>query len=495
MKRERNERQKNRPYLRRFSIVIWFYAFVLTLAFAFVIYATDILPLRYFLIIVAILVILLVVYAFFTLSRKTKTKVLIIINVLSLLFMSLEGLTIFKIYDSINFLKENLANNYETHVYDIIVNVDSDYEVIEDIANLTVKTVQDMDDLSLVEEELEKIVSVNFEYEEYVLTLLTEVVEDSDTIILVSSGNYDAMIEYDDDFENSVRILDTISVLVEKEETSVDINVTNESFVIYLSGIDTRSGALPARSLSDVNIIIAVNPTTKNILMVHIPRDYYVQLSGTTGLRDKLTHAGTAGGIELCMSTISDLLGIDIDYYIRLNFNSVINLVDAIGGIEVYSDVDYTFTAYSNAYCTFYPGYNYVDGQCALAFARERKAYETGDSHRGENQEQIIELIIEKITSSATLITNYSSILSALDGTFETNFTMDDITSLIKMQINDLATWTIETYNLDGTGAYLPTYSYPSRNLYVVEPDMETVAEAVNRINEVLNSTQEEVEE
>ena len=135
---------------------------------------------------------------------------------------------------------------------------------------------------------------------------------------------------------------------------------------------------------------------------------------------------------------------------------------------------------------------NSVGGKCALAFARERYAYTTGDRHRGENQEQVLSLIIDKVTSSSTLISRYSEILGALNGTFESNITSEEITSLVKMQINDMAKWKMETYNVDGKGNMLPTYSYPNLNLYVMEPNMETVTKAVEKLDEVLGTKNEE---
>ena len=222
--------------------------------------------------------------------------------------------------------------------------------------------------------------------------------------------------------------------------------------------------------------------------MIHIPRDYYVQIHGTSGYKDKLTHTGTIGGVELTMKTLEDLLEIELPYYFRVNFNAVVNLVDAIGGININSDVDYSFTCWTDRSCVFHPGLNSVGGKCALAFARERHAYATGDRHRGENQEQVLELVINKITSSSTIISKYTDILNALNGTFQTNISMEEITNLVKMQIDDMSPWRMETLNVDGTGAYMPTYSYPGQNLYVMEPKMDTVTKAIEKLNEVLET-------
>lgn len=490
MTKKKNKKTTN-PILRKLSLGLWILSILFMIVLGYFIYTANVLPLKYFLAVVIVFVILLSVHGIFILNKRTRVWLLVILNLFAFAFMAVEGYAILKINDTLSFLKNNLGAHFETNIYNIVVNANSSFNSLEDIKNETIRTVKDIEDMSVVEEALQKKVEVNIEYEDNVVELLTSVSKEKDLIILVNSGNYDAMIQNDETFESKVRILDTVSIVTEKEETDANIDVTKEPFVVYLSGIDTRSNSLPSRSLSDVNIILAVNPNTKNILMVHIPRDYYVQLHGTTGNKDKLTHAGTIGGIEMSMGTIEDLLEIEIPYYIRVNFNAVVNLVDAIGGININSDVNYSFTCWTDRSCTFNPGLNYVGGKCALAFARERHAYETGDRHRGENQEQVIELIIDKVTSSSTLINNYTDILNALDGTFETNFTTDDITSLVKMQINDMASWNIESVNVDGTGASLPTYSYPNQNLYVMNPNMESVEKAVQELNEVLGTPDE----
>lgn len=487
-KKEKKNKNKN---LCTFSKVVWIISILLMFVLGYFIYSANVLPTKYFIAVVVVFTILLSTHGFFILNKKTKTWFLIFLNIFAFSFMCVEAFAITKISDMINFLRDNMSVHFETNVYNIIVNANSPYKTVEDITGKNVKTIKDMEDLSLFENSIQNKVNVELEYEENIVDLLTKIKVDQDLIVIVNSGNYDAMINADEKFEGSVRIIDTITITIEVQTTETGLDVTKDPFVVYLSGIDTRSSYLPSRSLSDVNIILAINPKTRHILMVHIPRDYYVQIHGTSGLKDKLTHAGTIGGIELSMSTIEDLLEIKLPYYVRVNFNAVVNLVDAVGGININSDVDYSFDCYTDRGCTFHPGLNSVGGRCALAFARERYAYATGDRHRGENQEQVLQLVIDKITSSSTLIANYNEILNALNGTFQTNISMEEITSLVKMQINDMSSWKMESLNVDGTGAYLPTYSYPGQNLYVMEPKMDTVANAIKKLNEILETPNE----
>lgn len=486
---KKKKSKKVRKIINLISKTIFGFSFLFLFILGYFIYSANILPVKYFIIILVILVVFLAIQGFFVLKKNTKNWVIIFIDLIAFLFLSVEIYGVFLLNDTMDFLRNTLGAKFETNVYHIIVNKDSSYQNLEDIKDKTLKTVKDLEDVTELEKNVMKKVEVTIEYEENIVELLTQITEDKELILLVNSGNYDAMINADENFEEKVRIIDTINIVVEIENNnSSSVDVTKTPFVVYLSGIDTRSGYLPSRSLSDVNIILAINPNTRRILMVHIPRDYYVPLHGKNGLKDKLTHAGTIGGIELSMATIGDLLEIELPYYVRVNFNAVVNLVDAIGGINLNSDVNYSFTCHTDKSCSFHPGLNSVGGKCALAFARERMAYSTGDRHRGENQEQVLEKVIQKVTSSSTLISNYSSILSALDGTFQTNISTEDITSLVKMQIDDMAPWKMESLNVDGVGGMKPTYSYPNQKLYVMEPKMETVEKAVARLNEVLDT-------
>ena len=340
---------------------------------------------------------------------------------------------------------------------------------------------------TLVEDAMEDSLGAHPVFTDNILELFSYGLEDDDHVISLNAGTYEAFLADNEIYRDQFRIIKTFEVITDAESNS-GTDVTKTPFAIYLSGIDTRSGTLPTRSLSDVNIVAVINPLEHKVLLVSIPRDYYVHFHGTgeKDLNDKLTHAGSTGGIELSKATIEDLLDLKIDYYARVNFNFVQKLVDAIGGITINSDVDYDFKCWTNKKCVFHPGANPVKGRCALAFARERHAYSTGDRHRGENQEQVISLILEKITTSSTLLANYSEILSALDGTFETSFNMDDVTKFFKNQLDDMQPWTVITQNLDGKTGSAPTYSYPAQRLSVMFPDEKSIEIAKKKINEAL---------
>lgn len=256
--------------------------------------------------------------------------------------------------------------------------------------------------------------------------------------------------------------------------------MSKDAFVVYISGIDTY-GNVNRRCRSDVNILMAVNTKTKHVLMVNTPRDYYVPLSVSNGVRDKLTHAGNFG-VNVSKDTLGMLYGVDAEYYVRMNFTGFIDIINAMGGVDVYSD--YAFTSVSGY--SFVKGMNYgIDGFKALGFARERKHLAAGDNQRGKNQMAVITAMINKLASENTL-TNYNAIMNAIAGSFQTNFTSDEIYSLIHMQLDDMSAWTVESYSVTGKGKHDKTFSMPSVNAYVMEPNMDTVYKAREMIKKVL---------
>ena len=290
----------------------------------------------------------------------------------------------------------------------------------------------------------------------------------SDAIVL-ETDRINAMKEEAENAIKNATIIYTFEIELESENIEiVEKDVSEEPFVLYISGSDSRHG-VKATARSDVNIIAVVNPKQGKILLVSIPRDTYVQLHGTTGLKDKLTHAGIYG-INMSKTTIEDFLGIKIDYTAKVSFDTVIKIVDQIDGIEIESDKDLHLKAEGkDKYCDFKVGTQHVDGDCALRFARERKSYTTGDRHRGENQQQVIASIIAKLSSSRNYLLKLPSILDIAADSFETSLSRDDITDFIRLQLNKDIKWEVESIYVNGAGAYQPTYSMgANRPLYVM---------------------------
>ena len=318
--------------------------------------------------------------------------------------------------------------------------------------------------------------------------------------MLLNSGYlsvYEDMDGYTD-FSTKIKEVGTVDVesTIQSAEESTPIEpITTANggkvYNIYLSGIDTR-GEMTAKSRSDVNIIATVNTDTHEILLVSTPRDYFVPLSISGGAPDKLTHAGIYG-IDVCMDTLGMLYDIDINYYFRINFGGFVKVIDALGGITVNSDYD--FDSKNILGYHFNKGENYVNGEQALIFARERYAFQEGDRQRGKNQMEVIRGVVKKALSPE-ILTSYSSILSSLDGCFGTNITYEEIAQILQQQLTNGGDWTIVSYSVNGTGATEKPYSM-SQKAYVMVPDYNTVDKAKSLMEKVRNGevvTQEEAD-
>ena len=318
--------------------------------------------------------------------------------------------------------------------------------------------------------------------------------------MLLNSGYlsvYEDMDGYTD-FSTKIKEVGTVDVesTIQSAEESTPVEPITTSnggkiYTIYLSGIDTR-GEMTAKSRSDVNIIATVNTDTHEVLLVSTPRDYYVPLSISGGAPDKLTHAGIYG-IDVCMDTLGMLYDIDINYYFRINFGGFVKVIDALGGITVNSDYD--FDSKNILGYHFNKGENYVNGEQALIFARERYAFQEGDRQRGKNQMEVIRGVVKKALSPE-ILTSYSSILSSLDGCFGTNITYEEIAQILQQQLTNGGDWTIVSYSVNGTGATEKPYSM-SQKAYVMVPDYNTVDKAKSLMEKVRNGevvTQEEAD-
>ena len=261
--------------------------------------------------------------------------------------------------------------------------------------------------------------------------------------------------------------------------------ITKEPFVVYLSGVDNR-GELTEKARSDVNILAVVNPETKQVALINTPRDYYVDLAGTDS-KDKLTHAGLYG-VETSMATLGNLYGVNVEHYLRINFAGFINIIDAIGGVDVYSDQAFTSVGSPGYYdpTTFAEGWNHLDGKSALAFARERHAFKTGDIQRGINQMKVIDAMANKLKSPALLM-GFSKLMDAAADCFVTSLSQEQISALVRMQLGDLANWDIQSYTVTGSsGTSTQCYSAKGQKLYVMKPDEDSVSKAKEMIATVL---------
>ena len=282
---------------------------------------------------------------------------------------------------------------------------------------------------------------------------------------IIVGQEYKSMLEANhDSFDDETKIIKSYEYESKLSVTTKQTNVTENPFTIYVTGIDTY-GSVSTVARSDVNLIVTVNPKTKQILMTSIPRDCEIQLH-KNGKMDKLTHTGIYGTSET-ISTIEDFLDVEINYFARTNFSGMTNIVDALGGVTI--DSDYKFTTLHGNY-NIVKGENQMDGDKALCFVRERYSLPNGDFDRGKNQQKLLKAMSPKI------ITNFNNILTAIEGSFETDMSSKEIKSLLNMQLNDMSDWTIYNVQVEGEGYKTSkTASMYGTEVYVMKPYQKQV--------------------
>ncbi|MCI9279670.1 MAG: LCP family protein [Bacilli bacterium] len=453
--------------------------------FTFQILKLNVLPIKYLCIGFGVFILLFIFLMFFL--YKIRNKIINFISIILLLIISIILLVGIKYIISTYSFIENIKAGYDTLSYSVLVLNNNEFSNLEDLRDKTILYLENGYQEEIKKQLKEKMIyqeSLNEELGSVLNSLLNREVQ---AIVLEESYITIAKDEIEN-FEDKIKIVYSFEIIekayIESEINENHIEVITKPFILYISGIDQWGNVNSVRGRSDVNQLAVINPITHHILLVNTPRDYYVQLNGTKGLKDKLTHAGIYG-IEKSIRTLEDLYETDIAHYLRVNFNTVVQLVDVIGGIEVYSDKAFKPR---NDKRFIEKGWNTFDGKLALAYARERFAYTTGDHHRGANQQQVITAIIEKVTKSNILISKYNSILNTLNGSFQTDMSMNEITSFIKYQLDKMPIWKIESIAVTGSGSMNYTYSMGSNyKLYVMEPDMRSVNIAKQKIEEILN--------
>ena len=432
-----------------------------------------------------IIVLFLLVLLVFGLTRRTRKKrfgVGIFIGILMAIVLIYGIVALAKVTGTLS--KITSSNTQVTYV-GLYVLTDDTAESLSDVADDTFGILSELDRtntdeaLADIEDEL-GAAPATAEYSG--LTALVDALYAQECRVIVLNDAYLDVISEMDGYENveeRIRELYVVKVETESDNTTSG-SASDRQFVVYISGIDSRNG-LTAKSRSDVNILAVVNRDTHQILLVSTPRDYYVELSISNGQKDKLTHAGIYG-VEVSMDTLAMLYDCDVDYYFRVSFDGFEDIVDALGGITVYSE--YAFNSSLSSY-SYTQGYNDLDGEAALYFVRERYSFSEGDRQRGKNQMAVIQAIVDKAISP-DILRNYSSLLSAVEGNFETSVSYDLIASIVSEQLSDGESWNITSYSVDGTGAYEVPYSMSS-SAYVMIPDEETVATAKEKIQAVLS--------
>ena len=481
MKKNRRKRSKNKGiwFFRAVAII----SIIIFIIFGIMLYVLDMIPFKY-LIIFYIVFGLLYLYLFITsFPKKIKNKFKISSCVFLILFGTIFGVGIKYLNDTMDFVGVISKDLFQKEVYYVMTLENSKYKDIKDLDGKSIGIYSSKNSTKASNELNKKIKNISKEYKN-VVELFEDLQDNKIDAVLINESTKNLLDTDLADMKLKLKEIYKVYVSIEKTDIVKVVDITKKPFNIYVAGGDAY-GSIDNVTNTDVNMIITVDPINRKVLLTSIPRDYYVNLpSFGDDAYDKLTHAGYYG-IEESAKAIENLLDIDINYYVKVNFSTIVGVIDAIEGVDV--DSDYSFCVEGGGPC-YKKGYNHMDGQKALSFARERHSFKDGDVQRVKNQQKVLTAIINKVTSSTTLVTNFSQILDSVGNSFSTNMETKNINRFIKMQLNDMQGWNIESQNLVGTDLYTKkTYTYPGLNLYVMEKNQDSIDGAKEKIKGYLN--------
>ena len=460
----------------------------------------DMIPNKYLYLLIGVLVGINLISALLLFIKKWYTNLIGIVFYIGLVIVSVLGISV---GDTANEFLDSAFNTYreETSTFYILVKSGSSYKKLSDLDGKEVQYYtfyQNQDDMLAEVNRVIKNPDLK-PHDDLFDCFINFLVYDLGALV-IDEGYLDVLSEDYDNLDTRLRILHTFEVtnLVQVDEDGNDIGEKEDTseittkykkinkgdnINIYISGSDSRSNKVYNKTRSDVNMIVSINKKTRTILLTSIPRDYYVQVHGQTGLKDKLTHSGIYG-LDISRKTLEDLFEIEIDYSVKVGMKAVPEVVDLVGGIEVYSDTE--FDSFHMKGWHVKKGYNHMDGAKALAYARERYAYASGDRHRIKNQQDVLQATLVKALGDKSLLLKYDKLLDSLKKFYITDIPREVISEYVKMQLDDMREWTFISQSVDGKGSMEHTYTAPKSNRYVMIPNMETVDKARSKMKSVL---------
>lgn len=376
----------------------------------------------------------------------------------------------------------NSTSNYSEYEMSIVVPADSDVTDLKQLTNVLAPSGNDQDNVQALMKNISQTQGheLTVDTASSYLSAYKSLTSGEAKAMVLNSVFEDTIRGEDPDYASKIKKIYTHK-MSKKIDTAIGKQDPNaEVFNIYVSGIDTY-GPISSVSRSDVNIIMTVNRKTKKVLLTTTPRDAYVPIAdGGLNQPDKLTHAGIYG-VDASVHTLENLYGIDLNYYVRLNFTSFLKLIDLLGGIDIENDQEFTVGN------THYPiGNISLNSEQALTFVRERYSLNGGDNDRGKNQEKVIAAVIKKLTSTDAL-KNYNAILSGLQDSVQTDMSLETMMNLINTQLESGGSYNVTSQALTGTGnTGLPSHAMPEANLYMMEIDQNSLAAAKAAIQEVM---------
>lgn len=475
----RSKRARSSNMKRNINIVLLTIYLLLGGFLLFLIFRHNILAFRYLNIISAVLALLAALVGLLLIVYKKAEKFTVFFLTFAILVSSV---SLYALQQFVGFTNHiNSTSNYSEYSISVVVLKDSDINNVTQLDTVTGPTETDSDNIQKLLADIKTSQSKDLTVENatsYLAAYKSLLSGEAKAIVLNSVFENIIEAEYPD-YASKIKKIYTKNLIKEVAAPKVS---KNKAFNIYVSGIDTY-GPISSVSRSDVNILMTVNRDTKKILLTTTPRDSYVPIAdGGNNQKDKLTHAGIYG-VDSSIHTLENLYGVDINYYVRLNFTSFLKLIDLLGGIDIYNDQE--FTAHTNG--KYYPvGNVHLDSEQALGFVRERYSLADGDRDRGRNQQKVIVAVIQKLTSTEAL-KNYDNIIKGLQDSLQTNMPLETMMDLVNTQLESGGNYKVNSQDLKGTGRMdLPSYAMPDSNLYMMEIDDNSLAAAKAAINDVM---------
>ena len=480
------EKVKSKKDTRSNFQKVGFYMSILYIAltglFLMQMFKLNVLPNKYSIIVAVVLTILALALTALQIGRRVNKVNRVLGKVLIVILSCALGFGNYLLYSAGETFNKLTKEHVDTTVVSVVVMKDSEVKELSQLNGelIGLLSIGDLEKqtnaLTQLEEDLgSEVTYLEYDsYEAYGNALYNGEV----TAILVNEGSRGLFEDFHPEFDEETRVVKEYVYEEVVQSIVKDVNVSEDVFNVYISGIDTY-GTMSTVSRSDVNMIVTINPDTHQILMTGIPRDFYIPQVCQGNQSDKLTHTGLYG-VDCTVQSMENYTGLEINYYARVNFSSVVDIVDALGGISVWSDVAFVADAGGFSYVA---GENYLNGAETLGFVRERHAFGDGDRERSRNQMKVVEAMINKAISPA-IITNFTGIMDAVAGSFQTNMPQEDITKFVKDQIESMEGWDIMQIQVNGTGQSL--YSPANGgNAYMMVPNVDIVNSAVALIEKM----------
>ncbi len=489
-KKRKVNKKKNKRHPLFYKIFSFVFIVLTVVAFSFAIY-NDIFPLN-ILLFSGFFIILIVLFITVLLNSRLRIWLKRLLLVFTLLIMLLEIIFLQYGANTLEFIKSINDNGKRIDEYGVYVLKSSKYNDLKDLneESFGYLSTEDESKMTQVFEKIDSQIDFSYHKDNEQDEMLSKFQKGTYAAIIMEVSREDILKEDDNEVYKQLKKVDSFKIETTVKTIKSSKDITKDTFFMYISGIDT-SGSVQNKARSDVNLIIGVNPRTKNILMVSTPRDYYVKLH-SKGMMDKLTHSGIYG-VEESLHTLEDLYDEKIDYYARVNFTSFISIVNSLEGIEV--NVPKSFCEqnskreFGDKLICLQKGKQKLNGEQALALARHRHSFATGDRARGENQMMILEAIINK-AMSPSIITKYNSLLKSLDKKVSTNMTSEEMLKFIKKQMNRTSGWKFTKLSANGTDSRGACYSSGSAIAYVMAPDESTVTLIKNAMDALVNGNE-----